>query len=107
MIIYFRDENHKSKKRSKKYKTLTTILKSFDTFVIIATASNSITLSLAGIGSIVIPISTCIKYGLTTSRKVNFEVIMQKYNIYKIDIRKVNKLLNLLINYKEKNYRKI
>ena len=36
MITYIRDKNIKSKKKYKEYKTLTTILKSFDTFVIIA-----------------------------------------------------------------------
>ena len=56
MTTYFKDKNNKSKKKYKKYKTLTTILKSFDTFVIIATTSGSITLSLTGIGLIVIPI---------------------------------------------------
>ena len=62
MISYFKDKNHKSKKLYKKYKTLTTILKSFDAFVIISTTSSSITLSLTGLGLIVIPItsaSTC------------------------------------------------
>ena len=57
MITHFKDKNNKSKKNFKKYKIITTILKSFDTFVIIATRSSSITLSLTGIGSIVIPIS--------------------------------------------------
>ena len=42
MIVYFKDKNNKSKKIYKKYKTLTTILKSFDTIVIIATTSASI-----------------------------------------------------------------
>ena len=43
MITYFKDKNKKSKKKYKKHKTLTTILKSFDTFVIITTTSSSIT----------------------------------------------------------------
>ena len=37
MITYFKDKNNKSKKKYKKYKRVTTIVKSFDTFVIIAT----------------------------------------------------------------------
>ena len=49
MITYFKDKNNESKKRYKKYKTLTTKIKSIDTFVIIATTSSSITLSLSGI----------------------------------------------------------
>ena len=58
MITYFKEKNNKSKKKYKKYKMITTLLKSFDTFVISGTTTSSITLSLTGIGSIVIPIST-------------------------------------------------
>ena len=47
MITYFKDKNHKSKKKYKKYKWLTTIVNTFDTFVFIATTSSCITLSLA------------------------------------------------------------
>ena len=45
MITYFKDKNNKSKKKYKKYKRITTILKSFDTFLIIAATSSSITVS--------------------------------------------------------------
>ena len=74
LITYFKDRNNKSKKKYKKYKTLTTILKSFDTFVIIATTSNSITLSLTGRGL------TATACGLTIGNKVIDEVIKNKYN---------------------------
>ena len=50
MIIYFRDKNNKSKRKYKRYKTLTTILKWFDAIINIATTSTSITLSVTGIG---------------------------------------------------------
>ena len=83
MISYFKDKNHKSKKKYKKYKTITTILKSFDTFVIIATTSSSITLSLTGIGLIVIPISTASACALSIGNKVIYEIIINKYNKYK------------------------
>ena len=83
MITYFKHKNHKSKKRYKKYKTITTILKSFDTFVIIATTSSSITLSLTGIGLIVIPISTASACALSIGNKVIYEMIINKHNKYK------------------------
>ena len=70
MITYFKDKNHKSKKKHKKFKMITPFLKSFDTFVTIATTSSSITLSLTGIGLIVIPLSTALAYGLTISNKM-------------------------------------
>ena len=83
MIIYFKDKNNKSKKKYKKSKTITTIPKSFDTFVIIATTSSSITLSLTGIGLIVIPISTASACFLSIGNKVLYEIIINKYNKYK------------------------
>ena len=83
MITYFNDKNIKSKKKYKNYKTRTTILKSFDTIVIIATTSSSISLSLTGFGLIVIPISSSIACGLSITNKVIYEIVMQKYNKYK------------------------
>ena len=83
MITYFKEKNHKSKKKYKKYKIITTLLKSFDTFVIIATTSSSITLSLTGIKLIVIPISTATACSLSIGNKVLYEIIINKYNKYK------------------------
>ena len=83
MMTYFKGENNKSKKRFKKYKTITTIFKSFDTFVIVATTSSSITLSLTGIGLIAIPISTATACGLSIGNKVLYEIIINKYKKYK------------------------
>ena len=83
MITYFEDKNKKSKKKYVKNKTITTILKSFDTFVIITTTSSSLTLSLTEIGLIAIPMSTATTCGLSVTNKVLYQILMQKYNIYK------------------------
>ena len=99
MITYFKDKNKKSKKRYRKYKTLTTKLKSFDTFILIATTSGSFTLKLTGICLIAIPISTATACGLSIGNKVVYEISINKYNKFKNNIRKTNKLINLLINY--------
>ena len=80
LITYFEDKNIKSKKKYKKYKTTTTILKPFDTIVIFVTTSSSITMSLEGIGLIVIPISTASACALSIGNKVLFEVIINKHN---------------------------
>ena len=69
MIQYFKAKNNNSKKKYKKYKTIPTILKSFDTSIIAATSS-SITLSLTGIGLIVLPITTASACGLSIGNKV-------------------------------------
>ena len=65
-------------KEYKNYKTLTTILKSFDTFDIIATTSSSLTLSLTGFGIIVIPISSSMACEKTNSNKVIYDVFLKK-----------------------------
>ena len=79
MVRYFKDEKNKSKKNFKKYDTLTTILKLFDTFVIIATTSSSITLSHTVIGLKAIPKSTATAFGSSICDKITYEIIINKY----------------------------
>ena len=102
MTTYFKYKNNISKKKYKKYKTLTTLLKSFDTIVSIATTSSSITLSLTGFGLIVIPITSSFACGLTITNKVLYEIVMQKYIKYK----KLYEKDNLTIKSFDKLYRK-
>ena len=82
MIIYFKDKNHKSKKRYKNYKTLNTVLESVDSIVIIAATSTSITLSVTGIGLIVLPISAGIACCLSLGNKILHKIFINKYNKY-------------------------
>ena len=83
MINYFKDKNNKSKKRYKNYKILNTVLESVDSIVIIAATSTSITLSVTGIGLIVLPISAGIACGLSLGNKILHKLILNKYNKYK------------------------
>ena len=78
MIVYFKDRKNKSKNKYRNYKIRTTILKSFDTFAIIATTSTSITLSLTGISFIAIPISTASACALLIDNKAIYEIILNK-----------------------------
>ena len=87
-INYFKHKNHKSKKIYKKHKTLTTFLKSFDTFVSFASPSGSIKLFFTGISFIVIPKATGIARGLTNSTKITYDIVMQKYQKYKNQYQK-------------------
>ena len=82
MNNYFKVKNHNPKQKYEKFELLATILKSVDTFAILATTSSSITLSLSGISLIVIPSSTGRAFG-TISKKVILETVIQKYNRYK------------------------
>ena len=83
MITYFKDKNNKSKKRYKNYKTLNTILESVDIIVIIGATSTSITLSITGIGLIILPISAGVVCALSLGNKILQKLIINKYNKYK------------------------
>ena len=102
MITYFKDENNKSKKRYKNYKTLNTILESIDSIVIIAATSTSITLSVTGIGLIVLPISAGIACGLSLGNKVLHKLIIDRYNKYKKQYERDQNTINTF----DKLYRK-
>ena len=75
MITYFKDKNNKTKKRYKKYKTLNTVLESVDSTVIIGATSTSITLSITGVGLIILPISAGNACTLSLGNKVLHKLI--------------------------------
>ena len=83
MITYFKDKNNKSKKRYINYKTLNTVLESIDSIVIITATSTSITLSVTGIGLIVLPVAAGVACGLSLGNKVLHILIINKDNKYK------------------------
>ena len=83
MITYFKDKNNKSKRKYKNYKTLNTVLESVDSIVIIAATSTSITLSVTGIGLIILPISAGIACTLSLGNKILHKLTINKYNKYK------------------------
>ena len=105
MITYFKDKNNKSKKRYKNYKTLNTVLEYIDSIIIIGATSTSITLSVTGIGLIILPISAAIACTLTLGNKVLHKLIINKYNKYKKNMNEINKQSNLSINYTENLYK--
>ena len=76
------------KTNEKKYKTLTTILKSFGTNVIFATNFSFITMSFTGIGLTVILISTSRACGISIGNNVMYEIVMQKYIKYRKQYKK-------------------
>ena len=83
MITYFKDKNHKSKKKYKNYKTLNTVLESVGSIVIIGETSTSITLSITGIGLIILPISAGIACTSSLGNKILHKLIINKYSKYK------------------------
>ena len=83
MTKCFKNKDLISKKRLKNYKTLNTKLESVDTIVITGAASTSITLSVTGVGLIILPISAGIACALSLGNKVLHKMIMNKYNKFK------------------------
>ena len=102
MITYFKDKNHKSKKKYENYKTLNTVLESVDSIDIIGATSTSITLSITGIGLVILPISAGIACALSLSNKILHELIINKYNKYKKQYEKDQKTIKTF----DKLYRK-
>ena len=102
MITYFKDKNNKSKKKYKNYKTLNTVLESVDCIVIIGATSTSITLSITGIGLIILPISAGIACTLSLGNKILHKIIINKYNKYK----KIYERDQQTIKFFDKLYRK-
>ena len=62
---------------------MNTVLESVDSIVIIAATSTSITLSITGIGLIILPISAGIACILSLVNKVLHKLIINKYIKYK------------------------
>ena len=102
MITYFKDKNKKSKKKYKNYKTLNTVLESVDSIVIIGATSTSITLSITGIGLIILPKSAGIACTLSLGNKILHKIIINKHNKYK----KIYERDQQTIKFFDKLYRK-
>ena len=98
-IYYFKDKNHKLKKKYKK--TLKTILELVDTTVTIGETSTSITLTIRGIGLNISPILAGIACALSLSEKVLHKMIIKKCKSYKNEYEKDQKT----IKFSDKFYR--
>ena len=71
------------KKRYKNYKTLNTRLESIDSIVNIGATSTSITLSVTGVGLVILTISIGFACTLSLGNKVLQKLILNRYNKYK------------------------
>ena len=98
-ITYFKDKNHKSKKKYNNYKTPNTVLVSVDSIVIIGATTTSINPSIFGNGLFFLPISAGIAYTLSLGNKALQKLFINKYINSKNNMKKIHKLTNLLINY--------
>ena len=103
--FYFKVKNCKLEISFKVNKTLFSILESVETVVNIGETTLSVTSSVTGVELIAVPKSTGIAWALSLNTKVLHKIKFNKSNKYENNMEKINKLLNLLVNYTEKNYK--
>ena len=70
MTTYFKDNNHRSKRKYRNYKTLNKILEFVDTVVLFRATSTSLTIAITGIGLIILSKSTGFACTLSFGNKV-------------------------------------
>ena len=104
MITYFKYKKRQSKKRSKKYKTVNTILESVETIVIIRATSASITLSITCVGLVILSLSAGIPCTFSLGNKLLQKLVINKNHKYRKQYEK-DKQSNLLINFIESPYK--
>ena len=80
MITYFKNKNHKSKKRPKSYKALNGIFESVNTIVIIGATLALVTLSITGVSLNILPISAGRASTLSLGNEVLHRLIINQYN---------------------------
>ena len=105
MTTYFKDKNHKSKKKYRIYKILNTKIEVIDTIVIIGAMSTSITSSINGIDLIVFRISDGTARTLSLGNKVLQKLIINKYNEYKKQFERDQQSIKSFENYTENLYK--
>ena len=105
LITYFKDKNHKSKKRYKNYETLNTILDSVDTVVIIGSTSTSKTLPITGVGLILLPIPTGIACTLSFGIKVLHKIMIDNCNKNKKQSQKDQQTIKYIDKLTEEVYK--
>ena len=105
MTTYFKDKNHKSKKKYRIYKILNTKIEVIDTIVIIGAMSTSITSSINGIDLIVFRISDGTARTLSLGNKVLQKLIINKYNEYKKQFERDQQSMKSFENYTENLYK--
>ena len=94
MMKYYELEEKKYKKKYTKYKLIKNLINSFDGIIVIGTTSASISLSITGVGIIVVPIAAGV--GCTTGIlvKICSSYLKKKEQNYKLEYTIIQKTLD-------------
>ena len=77
MISFFENKILQSKKKFENYETITSVIESVDTIVIIGATTISVTLSVTGVGLVVVPISA----GVACAVSLSIDVIQKIFSM--------------------------
>ena len=83
MISFFENKILQSKKKFENYETITSVIESVDTIVIIGATTISVTLSVTGVGLVVVPISAGVACAVSLSIDVIQKIFSMKIFKYK------------------------
>ena len=94
MMKYYEIEENKYKKKYNKYKLINNIINSTDGLIIIGTTSASITLSITGVGIIVVPITAGVGCATGILVKICSSYLKKKEQSYKFKYAIIQKTLD-------------
>ena len=94
MMKYYELEENKYKKKYTKYKLINNIVNSTDGLIIIGTTSASVTLSITGVGIIVVPITAGVGCATGILVKICSSYLKKKEQNYKLKYNNIQKTLD-------------
>ena len=94
MMKYYEMEENKYKKKYTKYKLIKNLINSTDGLIIIGTTSESVTLSITGVGIIVVPITAGVGCATGILVKICSSYLKKKEQNYKLKYSIIQKTLD-------------
>ena len=94
MMKYYELEENKYKKKCTKYKRINNLINSTDGLIIIGTTSASVTLSITGVGIIVVPITAGVGCATGILVKICSSYLKKKEQNYKLKYTIIQKTLD-------------
>ena len=94
MMKYYELEENKYKKKYTKYKLINNLINSLDGIIVIGTTSASVTLSITGVGIIVVPITAGVGCATGILVKICSSYLKKKEQNYKLKYAIIQKTLD-------------
>ena len=98
MMKYYETEEKKYKQKYTKYKLINNLINSLDGIIVIGTTSASVTLSITGVGTIVVPITAAVGCATGILVKTCSSYLKKKEQNYKLKYAIIQKTLDNFIS---------